>query len=241
MSEIAAALLHVRERIATAAAKANRSADEITLVAVSKTFPAEAVADAIAAGQRDFGENRVEEALPKMDQVAAQANWHLIGHVQSRKARDATNHFALIHSVDSLRLATKISERSRAIQPILLQCNVSGEVSKEGFDLQAWQTDRARLDAFVNEVAQIMALPNIRVDGLMTIAPLAPDATMQHNLARSTFASLRELRDMLKKQFPASGWSQLSMGMSDDLEGAIAEGSTMVRVGRAIFGSRTYV
>ncbi len=249
------ALVQVRERMAEAALRAGRQPSAVALIAVSKTFPASAVLQAIAAGQRDFGENRVEEALPKQAQVQAEAgeinpaaHWHLIGHVQSRKAKDAVGTFELIHSVDSLKLAEALNRRSgqaglqaavHANQPpvttsILLECNVSGEASKEGFDLADWQTESAKFDAFVQTVTAIVVLPHIRLRGLMTMAPIVDQADQ----ARPVFARLRALRDALRERFPQVDWIHLSMGMSDDFEAAIAEGSTLVRVGRAIFGGR---
>jgi pyridoxal phosphate enzyme (YggS family) len=239
-------LARVRERIAEAALRAGRAPEDVTLVAVSKTFPAQAVVEAIAAGQRDFGENRVEEALPKIGEVGdqrAEIRWHLIGHVQSRKAKDAVGHFAVIHSVDSLKLATQLDTRIASLQspipnlqPILLECNVSGEEAKSGFGLAGWERDAAHFDAFAQEVSKIVALPNLRVCGLMTVAPIVeqPDA------ARPYFASLRALRAALRERFPGVTWEHLSMGMTNDFEPAIAEGATLVRIGRAIFGERTY-
>ncbi|MBU6360687.1 MAG: YggS family pyridoxal phosphate-dependent enzyme [Chloroflexi bacterium] len=251
MSQIAQNLERVNIRIAEAALRAKRDPSEITLVAVSKTFPAADVTSAIFAGQRHFGENRVEEALPKIAAVnASLANvwlaappvqWHLIGHVQSRKAKDAANgDFALIHSVDSLKLAQKLASAKQTAgnlspQPILLQCNVSGEASKEGFDLAGWEYAPAKLDLFLSSVVQITALPTLKIGGLMTIAPIVAEPAQ----ARPVFASLRLLRDKLQHALPNVDWSHLSMGMSDDLEPAIAEGATIIRVGRAIFGGRT--
>jgi pyridoxal phosphate enzyme (YggS family) len=227
--------------MAEAALRGNQLMDNLKLIAVSKTFPAEAVLEAIDAGQLDFGENRIEEALPKMVTVSAQRNapvrWHLIGHVQSRKAKDAAGKFALIHSVDSVKLATKLNTAcamNRTMQDILLECNVSGEVNKEGFPLHGWEFNPSVLESFINNVRQIIALPNIRVRGLMTMAPIVdhPDQ------ARPVFASLRNLRDTLRVRFPNVTWDHLSMGMSDDFPAAIAEGATMIRIGRAIFGVR---
>jgi hypothetical protein len=250
MPGIAEALIRVRERMAEAALRAGRDPNDVQLIAVSKTFPAEAVIEAMQAGQTMFGENRVEEALPKMQDVDGgrktedgrpssvprppSVQWHLIGHLQSRKARDAAGNFALIHSVDSLKLARKLSEKLNQPQPILLQCNVSGEASKEGYDLGGWEEAPAKLAAFVDEVMQIAALPHIDVRGLMTIAPIVDAPAM----ARPVFASLRALRDCLRERVPAANWQHLSMGMSDDMDAAIAEGATLVRVGRAIFGQR---
>lgn len=246
------ALGQVRERVAQAALRAGRQPSEVRLVAVSKTFPAQAVREAIDAGQRDFGENRVEEALPKMaapeilaaDLSAGHAaghavRWHLIGHLQSRKAKDAVGAFDLIHSVDSLKLAQTLDRRASAMAHpprvrVLLECNVSGEASKEGFEVSNWQNDPAVFDHFAREVAQLLLLPNIEVNGLMTMAPIVD----QPGRARPIFARLRALREALCQQYPQANWSQLSMGMSDDFEAAIAEGSTLVRIGRAIFGTR---
>jgi hypothetical protein len=244
MSDISTRLQTVRERMTRAAEAAHRDPTLVRLIAVSKTFPAEAVLDAIAAGQNQFGENRVEEAAPKAQTVAERApagvDWHLIGHLQSRKARDAARRFALIHSVDSVKLASKIA----AIAPdqpqsILLQCNVSGEASKEGFDASGWREQPAVFDALANEVAAIAALSGVRIRGLMTMAPIVASP----ELARPTFTSLRALRDALRERFPDAGedghrWDELSMGMSDDYEPAIAEGATLIRIGRAIFGGR---
>jgi pyridoxal phosphate enzyme (YggS family) len=237
---IQAALRAVGERIAEAALKSGRSPSHITLVAVSKAFPLQAILDAYAAGQRDFGENRVDEALDKIAAAwPADIRWHLIGHVQSRKARSAAGRFHLIHSVDSLKLAAKLSAActvngADAAQDILLECNVSGEAAKEGFPVAGWEREPATLDAFVRDAAQIAALPGLRVRGLMTMAPIVehPDQARPH------FASLRGLREVLRQQVPQGDWDQLSMGMSDDFEAAIAEGATLVRIGRAIFGAR---
>ena len=237
MATIAEALERVQERIATAAARAHRAAGDVTLVAVSKTFPAGDVVAAIEAGQLQFGENRVEEALAKQDAVArADVAWHLIGHVQSRKARDAAGRFALIHSVDSFKLAQKLSAALPPghTQAVLLQCNVSGEATKEGYDLAGWQHDAQKLEAFEADIRQMAGLAGIELQGLMTIAPIFESA----EVARPVFASLAVLRESLKQRFPDMNWRHLSMGMSDDLDAAIAEGATLVRVGRAIFGSR---
>ncbi|MDW8351203.1 MAG: YggS family pyridoxal phosphate-dependent enzyme [Anaerolineae bacterium] len=246
MANVQRALFRVRERMAEACLRAGRSPDDVTLVAVSKTFPPEAVVEAVAAGQREFGENYVEEATEKMAHVQAllaetapDANlrWHLVGHLQSRKARDAVGRFHLIHSVDSLKLAGKLNDRcaaQRIVQPILLECNVSGEASKNGFPLHGWEGDSALFAAFADQVAQIAALPHLRVRGLMTMAPIVerPDE------ARPVFASLRALRDALQARLPGLALDHLSMGMTDDFEAAIAEGATLVRIGRAIFGAR---
>ena len=225
----------VRDRIALAAQRAGRDPADITLVAVSKTHPAEMVALAAQAGLRDFGENRIEEAGPKIAAVAAEGlRWHLIGHVQSRKAKEvAQARLALVHSVDTVKLAERLSrgavEAGRVV-PILLECNVSGEASKEGFVAhtpEAWEQLWPEFDA-------VLKLPGVRVEGLMTMAPIVPAP----EAARPFFGRLRELRDCLRIRLPQGSWRELSMGMTDDFEAAIAEGATLVRIGRAIFGQR---
>jgi len=208
----------------------------VTLGAVSKTHPPEDIATAVRAGVRQFGENRVEEALPKMAAVAGLVNepvtWHMIGHVQSRKARDAVLLADLVHSVDSVKLAVRLDrfagEAGKRL-PILLEANVSGEETKYGFP--AW--DEAGCAALTAAVREIAGLPNLEVRGLMTMAPIVADPEE----ARPVFARLRRLRDALRA---ATGldWPELSMGMTDDYVVAVEEGATMVRIGRAIFEPR---
>lgn len=226
--------------MAEAACQAGRNVQEIGLIAVSKTFQLSDIQIAMAAGQMDFGENRVEEATGKMSALAGegqpQPRWHLIGHVQSRKARDVAGHFHLIHSVDSLRLAQKLNAHCPPATPqaILLECNVSGEASKDGFAVAGWQRDATIRGTFFAQVEPLLALPSVQVLGLMTIAPIVETPAQ----ARPFFASLRALRDALRERFPQADWRHLSMGMSDDFSAAIAEGATLIRVGRAIFGNR---
>lgn len=229
----------VRERIEQAATSAGRDPASITLIAVTKTYPPEIVAAAIAAGASDLGENRVQEAASKiaaLQSIQPAPRWHLIGHLQRNKARLASELFDLIHSVDSLRLAEALSRHIPAGRrmPILLQFNVSGEESKEGFTLPGGRANQAALEAILPEIEQILALPNLEVRGLMTVAPVVAEPDQ----ARPTFRALRELRDELARLFPQADWRDLSMGMTDDMTAAIAEGSTIVRVGRAIFGPR---
>jgi PLP dependent protein len=234
--DIAANLAAVRGRIAAAAQASGRPAEAVRLVAVSKTRPPEAIAAALAAGQLDFGENRVQEALPKQAALAASgARWHMIGHVQSRKAREvAAAGFTLVHSVDTLKLAERLSraavEAAVGRVAILLECNVSGEAAKAGFRA----VTGADWDALSAEIGPLLALPALDVRGLMTMAPIVPEPSA----ARPYFVRLRQLRDRLAAAWPASPWAELSMGMSDDFEAAIAEGATLVRVGRAVFGER---
>jgi pyridoxal phosphate enzyme (YggS family) len=233
-------IAQVRERIAAAAHAAGRDPASITLVAVSKTHPPEVIAAAVAAGITDLGENRVQEAVDKIAALAElrpQPRWHLIGHLQRNKAGPAAEHFALVHAVDSLRLAEALDRRAAALGrrlPILLQFNVSGEASKEGFDLPGGAANRAGLAVLLPELEQLLALPALEVRGLMTIAPIVEDP----DAARPIFRTLRELRDELAQSFPQATWNELSMGMTDDFPAAIAEGATIVRVGRAIFGAR---
>ncbi len=228
-------IARVRERIAKAAAQAGRRPEEVTLVAVSKTHPPERVEAAAAAGLRDFGENRVEEAGPKIAAVQTPGLcWHMIGHIQSRKAGDVIQAgFELVHSVDSAKLAERLSRlaaQAGKIQPVLLECNVSGEESKAGFAAHNPALWGKRLPEF----EALLGLPGIRVLGLMTMAPVVPDP----EAARPVFSRLRKLRDYLRINLPQGAWQELSMGMTDDFEVAIAEGATQVRIGRAIFGER---
>jgi pyridoxal phosphate enzyme (YggS family) len=235
-------LAALQARIAAAARSAGRDAGSVRLVAVSKTHPAEVVAAAARAGQLDFGENRVEEALPKMAALAgvagvagvARLRWHMIGHVQSRKARDAiAGGFALVHSVDSVKLAERLSRMAQEAgrwQAVLLECNVSGEASKSGFPAQG----PADWEALLHDFERVAALPGLEVRGLMTMAPMAASAES----ARLYFERLRRLKELAAARVATAAWSELSMGMTDDFEAAIAEGATLVRVGRAIFGER---
>ncbi len=237
-------LRHVRERIAEAALRRGRAPDAVRLVAVSKTFPPEAVLAAWACGQRDFGENRPEEGAWKIPAVTAQLGgsgdvptWHMIGHIQRREVRHVVAHFDIVHSLDRQVLAQRLSrlavEAGRTI-PVLLECNVSGEASKYGYRVAGWEHDADVRAAFFGEVAVLAALPGLRIEGLMTMAPLVDDPEE----VRPVFASLRALRDALTERFPAVTWRHLSMGMSSDFEVAVEEGATLVRIGRAIFGPR---
>lgn len=243
--DIAANLERVRGQIAAAAQRAGRNPAEVVLVAVTKTQPLAAVQAAYRAGVRHFGENRVEEGGPKQAELAAwlaQAGagepptWHMIGHVQHRKAGQALQ-FDLIHSVDSLRLAERLARLAapdeRPVR-ILLECNVSGEESKAGFALSDWPTDRSVRAEFFSMVREISRLPHLVIEGLMTMAPIVADAED----ARPVFASLHALRAALRQELPDLAWTHLSMGMTDDHAVAIEEGATLVRIGRAIFGER---
>ncbi|WP_028226559.1 YggS family pyridoxal phosphate-dependent enzyme [Paraburkholderia ferrariae] len=230
MTDLAHNLEAVRQRIAAAARSAGREPDSVALLAVSKTFPAENVRAAHAAGQRAFGENYVQEAIEKIEALAdlrASLEWHFIGPLQSNKTRPVAERFDWVHSVDRLKIAQRLSEqRPAGMAPlnVCLQVNVSGEDTKSGVaPEEAAQIARA-----------IAALPNLRLRGLMSIPE--PEATLEAQ--RAPHRQLRELFDTLR----AGGLAldTLSMGMSADLEAAVLEGATLVRVGTAIFGARDY-
>lgn len=234
--DIVANLHHVEERIAAACARVGRERREVTLVAVSKTRSLEEIVAAYRVGVRHWGENRIEEAetkIPVLRPVFAgdPVTWHMIGHVQSRKARRVAELCDMVHSVDSLPLAMRLDRYAGEMGkrlPILLEINVSGEESKYGFP--AWDQDRCA--SFRTQVGALATLAHLEVRGLMTMAPVAADP----ELARHVFRRLRELRDVLRQHAPFVTWPELSMGMTDDYEVAIEEGATIVRVGRAIFG-----
>ena len=241
MATIAGNLQAVRARIARAAQAAGRAADAITLVAVSKTFPAAMVVEAHAAGQRLFGENQAQEGVKKIAEVAAllrerrdapvpssgvaSPEWHFIGPIQSNKTRVIAEHFQWVHGIERDRIAARLDAARPATLPpldVCIQVNVSGEASKAGV---APGEELALAEA-------ISRLPRLRLRGLMAIPAPTPDPSEE----RRQFARLRQLRDgLIARGFPLD---TLSMGMSDDLEAAILEGATMVRVGTAIFGSR---
>lgn len=209
----------VEERVARACVRAGRAREDVKLVAVSKTFPAEFVDEAIAAGITDVGENRVQEARDKKPLVRGSVRWHLIGHLQTNKAKDAVKLFDVIEAVDSLDLAEKLARAAEGhgkTIDVMLQVNIGDEPQKSGLE-------RGDVDGIAKQVA---GLAPLRLIGLMAIPPVGtPDES------RPYFRELRSMRDAL-------GLKELSMGMSEDFEAAIEEGSTMVRVGRAIFGSR---
>ena len=227
MNLIAEHLAEVRNQIAEAARNASRSPETVKLLAVSKTFPMEDIREAFAAGQCEFGENRVQELEGKVPSALPGMVWHLIGHLQSNKAEKAVGLAEYIHSVDSLKLLNKINsaaEKRDKVQKILLEVNVSGEESKFGI---------SGFDPLRELFEHALTLHHVKVLGLMTMAPLgAEDAVLHH-----TFAGLREFRDRLVREFSAA-LPELSMGMSQDFRVAIAEGATIVRIGTAIFGGR---
>jgi pyridoxal phosphate enzyme (YggS family) len=224
MTTITSQLQLVRGRIAAACIAAGRDPESVHLLAVSKTWPAASVREAAVAGQRLFGESYVQEALPKLAELADMAlEWHFIGPLQSNKTRLVAESFSWVHSVERLKIAERLSaQRPDSLPPlkICLQVNVSGEASKSGC-----------APGEVAELArQVRQLPRVQLCGLMAI----PEPTDDSGLQRERFATLRELA-------ASQGLETLSMGMSHDLEAAIMEGSTMVRIGTAIFGERNYI
>lgn len=221
-------LERVRERIERAAGRAGRSAADITIVAVTKTHGPETVAEAIEAGIADVGENRVQEFLEKAPAVKLPCRWHLVGHLQTNKVNKVIGRFALVQSVDSAKLAAHLDRagaRDGVVTDILIEVNTSGEESKAGL------APEETLEA----CGLVAAMPNLRVRGLMTVGPFTSDAAE----AASAFARLRRVRDEIEAaRIAGVSMERLSMGMSDDFELAIAEGSTMVRLGRVLFGER---
>ena len=231
MNDIAHNLAQVRDKISAAATRCGRASEEVTLLAVSKTKPASAVAEAVAAGQRAFGENYVQEGVDKIRQFqetgVSGLEWHFIGPLQSNKSRLVAEHFDWCHTVDRLRIASRLSEqRPATLAPlnILIQINISDEASKSGITL-------SELDALA---AQVVELPGVRLRGLMAIPAPVSDYERQFAVAQQMAVAF----DALKARYPTV--DTLSLGMSDDMDAAIAAGSTMVRIGTAIFGARDY-
>jgi PLP dependent protein len=230
VNDIALNIRIISERISIAAEACGRAAEEITLLAISKSFPKESIVQAVASGVRRFGENRVQEAEGKilLFDRCLELEWHLIGHLQSNKAKRAAELFDMVHTIDSVRTAGKLNQASQDIgkvMPVLLQVNLGGEVTKAGVDSTQI---RELVEAFSN-------FKNLRLDGLMAIPPYFENPEE----ARPYFAELRRLGEALEsEQRGCLGRLHLSMGMSHDFEVAIQEGATIVRIGTAIFGSR---
>jgi pyridoxal phosphate enzyme (YggS family) len=219
--DIGARIASVRARITAAAARAGRDPASVTLIGISKTHPPAMIEAAVRAGLRDIGENRVQEAVPKiaaLERSSDAPRWHLVGHLQTNKAAAALRHFDILHGVDSEHLGRALSARASAPVAVLLEVNVAEEQSKFGVP----PTLAPRL------AERLGSLPNLDLRGLMTVAPQTDDPEE----VRPVFRALSELRD-------AIGLRDLSMGMTDDFEVAVEEGATFVRVGRAIFGART--
>ena len=230
----------VEECIATSCALVDRDPSEITLVAVSKQQPLPAILEAVDAGVKHLAENRVEESIDKIPQASEQTGgditWHMVGHVQSRKAKQVVQSFDVVQSVDSLKLARRLSrfagESNRTLRA-LLEINVSGEASKYGLAGYNWYRDNSVKDALWRAVDEIASLPNLDITGLMTMAPYAAEEKIIRRVFADLSALRAELADDIQVPLP-----DLSMGMTDDYPIAIEEGATMIRVGRAIFGER---
>jgi PLP dependent protein len=225
------------DQIATAARKSGRGPSEIKLVVVTKSRPIEIVHATIEAGVRILGENYPEEGVTKIQALPRQSGveWHMIGHVQSRKARLVAEHFELLHSLDSLKLANRLNrfaEEQKRTLPVLLEFNVGGEDTKSGWDA----SDASQWNKLLPDIQSIMDLQNLRIRGLMTMPPLG----IEPEESRRFFQRLRQLRDNLASRYPDMEWSELSMGTSADYTVAVEEGATFVRVGTAIVGARSY-
>ena len=237
MSSLAERYTAIQNRIAAAASRAGRDPNSIKLIAVSKGRTLAEIYNLYDLGQRDFGENRTEEGGDKINVAHRDQRtitWHMIGHIQRRKAREVAADFDWAHSLEGAPLAERLSRSAAAagkVLPVLLECNVSGEENKYGLGADRLESDAAQWEALCATVTTILAQPNLRVSGLMTMAPVVP----QPDLARPVFRQLRQLRDRLADRFPTGHWLELSMGMTDDFEVAIEEGATLVRIGRAIF------
>ena len=236
--------LRTLDVIANSARKVGRQPQSVRLVLVTKTQPIAVIAAALQAGARILGENYAEQAVPKIESLATSGahaatmivgvEWHMIGHVQSRKARLVAQHFSLVHSLDSVKLARRLDQAAGELGrdlPVLLEFNVGGEAGKQGWlaaDESAWP-------GLLPEVEAVAGLSRLRVRGLMTMPPLSADP----DAARVWFRRLRRLRDFLAAKVPRVSWDELSMGTSADFAMAVEEGATLVRIGQAILGSRS--
>jgi pyridoxal phosphate enzyme (YggS family) len=234
ITQIQPRLEQVRYHISMAAERSGRSAEAIQIIAIAKGQPVSAIQAAVALGLDQIGENRVEEALKKQEVLeGSEITWHMVGHIQSRKATAIVGNFSWVHSIDRMKIAARISHfaMERSVQlPVLLECNVSGEGTKSGWQM----ADRASWSEVLPDLSEVIRLPGLNVMGLMTMAPWVQDEF----ILRSTFQTLRQLRDYLEQVLDHS-LPELSMGMTDDYLLAIEEGATMVRLGRVLFGART--
>ena len=226
--DFAANLAQIRQRIAAACSRADRPVDSVTLLAVSKGHGPDMVREAAQAGLTLFGENKVQEGKAKIPLCPGNLRWHMVGHLQSNKCRDAVQAFQMIQSVDSLSLAEEINKRAEQAaktMPILLEVNAVGEASKFGY----------KPEQLLSELSQLNALPRLEIHGLMTVPPWSPVAER----VRPVFRQMRELKERCEQALGAP-LPQLSMGMTGDFEIAIEEGATIVRIGTALFGPRSY-
>lgn len=234
MTDLESNIATVREKISQAADRADRDPAGIKLVAITKTHPPEIVRIGYELGLRDFGENRVLEGIEKRAELKdlAEARWHMVGHIQSRKASEVPESFDVVHSVDREKIARHLNKHAQQAGiklPVLLECNVSGEESKYGWEL----SDSERWPGIVPAFRQLLGMNQLDIRGLMTMAPWVEDEAV----IRNTFIQLRRLLEYLRGELEVD-WPELSMGMTDDYEIAIEEGATLLRIGRAIFGPR---
>ncbi len=221
--------------IGKSATKSGRKIEEIKILTVTKGQPLHILQSAYSLGLRDFGENYVEEAADKIMSLkqAGDINWHMIGHLQSRKTRQVCEHFSWFQALDRMKIADRLSVYCQELKkelPVLLECNVSGEETKFGWP--AW--DETAWDDLAREFSRLVQLPGIQVRGLMTMAPYFEDS----ELTRPFYSRLRRLRDFLDQKVPSGNWIELSMGMSGDYPIAVEEGATIVRIGTALLGAR---
>ncbi len=241
--EICERLAMVQLRIAQAAARVGRDPQQIKIVAVTKTWPPDVLVAAYHAGIRDIGENRAEEltgkrielleTYPEIDSLV----WHQIGTLQSRKTKLAAQYADMFHALDRLKVANRLSSQLTEIGrvlPVLLEINLSGEISKSGFNANNWEESETQRENLRNVIQTVSVLPGLRLQGLMTMAPWG----VEEKVIRTVFRRARLLRDWLEDELPQVSLPHLSMGMTDDFEIAIEEGATLVRIGRAIFGAR---
>jgi PLP dependent protein len=229
--------LSTLDLIAAAAKKSGRASDSVKLVVVTKTQPVEVVQATIEAGAVILGENYPEEGAMKIQSLGhfSAVEWHMIGHIQSRKAQIVAQNFGLVHSLDSIKLANRLnrfSEEAKRTLPVLLEFNVGGEESKSGWDA----SEESGWPRLVDEIGAVLALPQLQVRGLMTMPPLGTTA----EVSRPYFQKLKRLQEFLGSQFPQANFGELSIGTSSDFEVAVEEGATLVRVGTAIVGPRDY-
>jgi pyridoxal phosphate enzyme (YggS family) len=227
--------LHVLDKIEKAAVSVGREPSSVRLIVVTKGHPVETIQHVIDAGARVFGENYVEEGIQKLEMLGSepQLQWHMIGHVQSRKAMLVCEHFDYLHSLDGIKIAMRLDRYAGQLGiklPVLLECNVSGEETKFGWP--AWQENSWQ--ALADDFSEVLGLSNLEVRGLMTMAPFFD----QPEPARPYFRKLRRLQEFLAELLPEGKWQELSMGMSGDFMIAIEEGATMVRIGTSILGER---
>ena len=231
--ELASRYDQVLENITAAAQSVGRNAGDVQLVVVTKGHPPKEIETIYSLGARHIGENRIEEALTKQQILHSLPgmHWHMIGHLQSRKAKHIGGNFSLLHSLDRVKLALRLEQSLQDMSitlPVLLQFNVSGEVTKSGWEA----TSESVWPELLPEIEQVLACNQLRVLGLMTMAPYSTNP----EVSRPHFVRLRKLRDFLAERFPDHSWDQLSMGMSGDYQVAVQEGATLVRVGTAIMG-----